>query len=35
MSKIDYSIEIKENLGSISDVTENKEFTEMAYVLDL
>jgi DNA-directed RNA polymerase II subunit RPB1 len=29
------TIEIKENLGSISDVIENKEFSEMTYVLDL
>ena len=28
-------IEIKENLGSISDVKENKEFSKMTYVLDL
>jgi DNA-directed RNA polymerase II subunit RPB1 len=28
-------IEIKENLGSITSITENKEFSSMAYVLDL
>jgi DNA-directed RNA polymerase II subunit RPB1 len=28
-------IEIKENLGSISDVQENKDFATMEYVLDL
>jgi hypothetical protein len=33
-SKCD-TIEIKENLGSISDVKENKEFSEMTYVIDL
>jgi DNA-directed RNA polymerase II subunit RPB1 len=34
-SSICDTIEIKENLGSISDVIENKEFSEMTYVLDL
>ena len=33
-SKCD-TIEIKENLGSISNIKENKEFSEMTYVLDL